>query len=287
MAEQDQPRESNTDEVDRTHHGERDSVISETPDMARVRLRRNMAATRLSRTRSRRTSCGSTIDISRDGGRRRQRHLHHASHAKFYEDQRVSAEHGSSGAHEALGKRASTGTIVTGESSVQDQEYAELRKIADSVDLTRRRSRRPASNCTASKLGQYGEGARLQLGPTRMFLPIAMAQTLKAPKGDYGDRARIKVTMQPVHPNHAPMPRQVDGLERGAAAICRWWLGWSSSRRTSLGMSQSPPHGKPLQASQRERRRGHKRATGFARDLGVSRRIRITTCRPSARGRRR
>ena len=93
-----------------------------------------------------------------------------------------------------LGKRGSTGTVVTGESSVQDQEYAELRKIADSVDLTRETLKTPGLKLLTAKQIRddtaKAHGYELLPEHSRMFLPIAMASALKAPKGDYGDRLR-------------------------------------------------------------------------------------------------
>mgnify|MGYP002820486584 FL=1 len=179
------------------HIMENGTPLSQKPDMARVRLRRNMAYNK-----------AITDKIRKDELRKHNRYFagrlrktqatpstSHASHAKFYEDQAYYRRNmGRAVRMKPLGKRASTGTVVTGESSVQDQEYAELRKIADSVDLTRETLKTPGLKLLTAKQIRddtaKAHGYELLPEHSRMFLPIAMASALKAPKGDYGDRLR-------------------------------------------------------------------------------------------------
>ena len=180
------------------HIMENGTPLSQKPDMARVRLRRNMAYNK-----------AITDKIKKDELRKHNRYFagrlrktqatpstSHASHAKFYEDQAYYRRNmGRAVRMKPLGKRASTGTVVTGESSVQDQEYAELRKIADSVDLTRETLKTPGLKLLTAKQIRddtaKAHGYELLPEHSRMFLPIAMASALKAPKGqDYGDRLR-------------------------------------------------------------------------------------------------
>ena len=169
---------------------EHGTPLSQTPDSHNVRLRRNMAYNK-----------SISESIKKNELRKHNRYFagrlrktqatpstSHATLGKWYEDQAYYRRN--MGRAQRMKPRKKQSEVLTNES----KEYAELRKIADSVDLTRETLKTPGLKLLTAKQIRddtaKAHGYETQPDHARMFLPIAMASALRAPPGDYGDRLR-------------------------------------------------------------------------------------------------